>query len=309
MSTTRRKLEALQTQVDESMGQRTLPATGGDTEPIHPPQFSPVPARKDIGRRSKPSLGTLDLDRVIPDPNQPRRQFDNDELARLAESLQQTGQLQPIRVRWDEERKSWIIISGERRYRAARLAGLKTIDCSFHENDLTASATLEQQLVENLQREDLTPLEEAEAYTQLMQINDWNGKQLAAALHISPSRITRAMALLSLPDDVQQQVQTGELAAATAYELTKVSDPLQQKKLASQAVEGRMTQRDIAATLKAQRRQKRRSSTGVNLTFLADNGLRVQVRSPRRQTYPDVLEALQQAVEDVQLRIDSRVFL
>ena len=309
MSNSRQKLSGLWNQVDESMGQRAPETAETAGTVAQSPQFSPIPSPRDIGRQPSRSFGPLALDRLMPDPKQPRHMFDEQEISRLAESLKHTGQLQPIRVRWSDAQQKWIIIAGERRYRAALLAGLKSIDCYFEENELSISKTLEQQLIENLQREDLNSMEEAQAYSELMQINHWNGKQLAASLHISPSRISRAVALLSLPDDVRQQIQTGELTASTAYELTKITDPTLQKKLAGDAIGGTATQRDIAATLKHQRKTKRRSTAGVNLTFLADNGIRVQVRSPRRQNYHEVLEALQQALEDVQFRIDSQIFL
>lgn len=308
MSTTRKKLSGLWNQMDESMGHRSsLP--NKDSATSQSPLFSPVPAARDIGRKPDQSFGKLDLEQVMPDPEQPRRAFNEMEISGLAESLQHAGQLQPIRVRWSEPHQKWMIIAGERRYRAARLAGLKTIDCYFEDRELGRSRTLEQQLVENLQREDLNPLEEAQAYSQLKQINSWNGKQLAASLNISPSRISRAIALLGLPDKVREQILTGRLPASTAYELTKMTDPVQQQKLAESATNGTATQRDLAASLKHQRKQKRRTTNGVKLTFIADNGFRVMLRSPGRKNYHEVLEALQQAVEDVQLRIDSNVSL
>lgn len=273
------------------------------------PQFSPVPSQQDVGRQPARSYGKVQLDRIMPDPNQPRRVFDEAELAALADSLAHTGQLQSIRVRWYESEQKWMIIAGERRYRAATLAGLRTLDCYFEATELTVSKTIEQQLVENLQREDLNAMEEALAYAQLMQINEWNGKQLAATLKITPSRISRAVALLRLPENIREQIQVGQLAATTAYELTKISNPRLQEKLASDAVEGKATQREIVAALKHHQKQRRGTVVGVNLTFLADNGLRVQVRSARKQNYHEVLEALQQSVEDVQLRIDSQIFL
>ncbi len=302
------RLKDITEQVDESMGRRhtglvAIQQTGKG------PQFSPVPHEKDIGRRPSRAFGKLELDRIIPDPEQPRREFDANEIKRLAASLQQVGQLQPIRVRWSELHWKWVIIAGERRYRAALAAKWPTIDCYFEESELDESTTLEQQLIENLQREDLKPLEEARAYAGLMALNDWNGKQLAESLNVTTSRVSRALALLDLPDDVQTRVQSGDLSRTSAYELTKLDNVAVQRQLAQQASEGAVTQRDIAGAAQRKRGKRTQRAAGVNLTFVAENGIRVQVHSAHKQNYHEVLEALQQATEEVQLRIDNRVDL
>ena len=308
MAGPRNRLQELTEHVDESMGRRRSNVVGVPVT-SDGPQYSPVPNEKDIGRRPARSFGHLQLDRVIPDPDQPRRHFEDDDIKRLALSLQQTGQLHPIRVKWNEAHQKWVIISGERRYRAALIAELTTIDCSFQEAELAKSATLEQQLVENLLREDLNPLEEGRAYAELMELNGWNGKQLAASLNVTTSRVSRALSLLELPVDVQGRIQSGELSRSSAYELTKVRDVSTQRAMAKKASQGNLTQRDIARSTKRKRGSQSRRVPGVNLTFLADNGINVCVKSPRKQTYDEVLESLQQAMEDVQLRIDSQIFL
>ena len=152
MANTRTALKQMADHIDESMGVRPI-----ETHP----QFSPVAAEKDVGRTPLRKFGTIEVDRVIPDPGQPRTVFDEEEIQRLASSLRNTGQLHPIRVRWDKDLKQWIIITGERRWRATVAAGLKEIECFFHEGELTALEILEQQLVENLLRKNLSPLEEA----------------------------------------------------------------------------------------------------------------------------------------------------
>jgi ParB family chromosome partitioning protein len=119
------------------------------------------------------------------------------------------GSLHPIHVRWSEETERWVIVSGERRWRAARHAGLATVDCFFHEQPLSNGQVLELQLIENLMREDLRPMEEARAFQSLMDLNNWNGKQIAEALQIPASKVSRSLALLDLPAEYQQQVDTG----------------------------------------------------------------------------------------------------
>ena len=113
---------------------------------------------------------------VIPDPEQPRVEFSEEAIERLAQSITRKGQLSAIRVRWSDEFSKWVIIAGERRWRATKRAGLPTIDCYFHENGISKSEVLEQQLIENCLREDLQPIEEAKAFSMLMDLNGWTGQ-------------------------------------------------------------------------------------------------------------------------------------
>jgi ParB family transcriptional regulator, chromosome partitioning protein len=175
MASTRSTLESIEGNLEESMGVRAIDLR---------PRLSPVPHGKDAGRRPLRNFGRVDVNQVIPDPDQPRVEFSEEAIARLAQSIREKGQLSPIRVRWSEEFSKWVIIAGERRWRATKQAGLPTIDCYFHDGDLSRSEVLEQQLIENLLREDLKPVEEARAFVTLMELNDWNGKQVADALRL-----------------------------------------------------------------------------------------------------------------------------
>ena len=119
----------------------------------------------------------IPLDKIVPDPDQPREEFDPEALERLAESLKTRGQLQPIRVRWDEAQGKYVIICGERRWRAARMAGLATMSCVVSEGPIDAGELLALQLIENCLREDLRPIEQARAFKSLMDRNGWSGNQ------------------------------------------------------------------------------------------------------------------------------------
>ena len=101
---------------------------------------------------------------------------------RLAKSIKDKGQLSPIKVRWSEKDSKWVIVFGEQRWRAVQSVGLPTIQCHFHEDPIPQSEILEQQLIENCLRDDLRPIEEAQAFACLMEVNSWNGQQLADAL-------------------------------------------------------------------------------------------------------------------------------
>ena len=202
MANTRTLLATLNEQFEESVGVRKL-----DLKPV----LSPVASAKDAGRRPVRQFGKISIEQVLPDPDQPRQEFDQDAIERLSKSIAEKGQLAPIRVRWSGDLQKWVIIAGERRWRATRQAGLATIDCYFHEGDLSQSEILEQQIIENCLREDLRPLEQANAFASLMEINGWNGRQVAEALRVQPATITRTLALLKLPGDIQNRVDTGEI--------------------------------------------------------------------------------------------------
>lgn len=293
MTTTRNTLSKLNEHLDESMGVRAVDAK---------PQLSPVAMGKDVGRRAIRSMGSLEVGRIIADPDQPRQDYDAKELESLARSIAEKGQFHPIRVRWSESHEAWMIISGERRFRAAKLAGLKKIQCSFHEDPLTRTDILEQQLIENLLRADLRPIEEAKALKQLMEMNCWNGKQLAEALRITTSRVTRSIKLLTLPVDVQHKIERNEISPTAAYELTKANDAEQQMALLADSGD-----KPTSASLRQSRIGKRKSSgqgksRGTHLKFPAENGWLVTVRCPRKETYEQVAIALRQVLEEVEHR-------
>ena len=304
MSNIRRKLRDIRASVDESMGVRSF-----EIKTMESPRFSPMPVDKDVGRLPLRNFGQLDIDRVMPDPIQPRSEFDDEEIQRLAGSIADKGQLHPIRVRWDAGYNKWIIISGERRFRATKIAGLNMIDCYFHEGDLTPAEILEQQLVENLLREDLRPMEEARAYATLMELNGWNGKQVAQSLRLSSSKVSRALALLDLPIEIQEQVNAGGLARTSAYELTKLSNDDTRRVLAEKASHGAMTQRDTARAVNQHRGKSKPKARSLQKVFLAENGIRVTVSAVRSYSYHEVLEALKEALGEVQHRIDNNVHL
>ncbi len=168
--------------------------------------------------------------------DQPRTEFDDDELRRLAESIQRFGQLAPIRVRYDEPTDRWVVLVGERRLRACRLAGLETIRVELVERAMTDADILAEQIVENAVRADLQPVEQAHAYRRLMDLNDWNAQDVAATLGIESTKVYRALALLKLPEEVAEQVDAGTIKATAGYELTKLTEPEAQKAVAAKIV-------------------------------------------------------------------------
>ena len=297
MKSTRNVMEQMNANVNESIGIRTAE---------HRPSLSPVASERDIGRRANRAFGQIAIDRIQPDPDQPRVEFDEEALGQLADSIRERGQLAPIRVRWSDSHSKWLIISGERRWRAANRAGLKTVDCYFQEQVLSPTQILEEQLIENLLRQDLRPIEEAESFQRLMQVNHWNGKQLAMALSISPTRVSRTLALLKLPHEMRVRVDAGELSARAGYEFSKLPEPQLAKVVSA---EQPVTAADAARVVRQRKGKEKPADRGTHQTFFADNGWKVIVRCPRKGTYSEIEQALFIALEEVQLRIKNRVKL
>jgi ParB family chromosome partitioning protein len=298
MVTTRGALANIETHLLESMGSRAEAST---------PALAPVPHAKDIGRRPLPGFGSLNVDQVVPDPDQPRAEFSPEALARLADSIREHGQLAPIRVRWSDDLSKWVIIAGERRWRAAKLAGLPTINCYFHTDELSRSEVLEQQLIENLLREDLKPCEEARAYAALMELNGWNGKQVARQLRIPESQVSRALALLRLPEDIRQRVDGGEIPARAAYELSKLPNVSQQRQLADRAATGNLTHHETARLVRQRRGKRRDKPRHTKLCFPTEQGWKVVVSASRKGTYYEIEQALEEALVEVRHRIQNNV--
>ena len=301
MANTRNALEEVSLNVDESMGLRRNSRST---------QLSPVSSARDVGRRPLRTFGAVEVNRIIADPEQPRTEFDDGEIERLAGSIRAHGQLHPIRVRWDEAIAKWIIVTGERRWRATIAAGLPAVDCFFVDGELTEGELREQQLVENLLRTDLKPLEEAKAYQSLMELNDWNGKQVAEALRVTTSRVSRALALLDLPHEVQQQVDAGTLPKTSAYEISKLDNEEQQAELATQAASGELSHAKTVSQIKQRRGKKSaKPRTGTHQVFLSERGLKVTITAASKVNYHEVELALTEALEEVRHRIKNNIKL
>ena len=167
---------------------------------------------------------------IRPNPDQPRRHFDEAALETLAASIRSRGLLQPLVVRRVPE--GFELIAGERRLRAAQRAGLETVPVVVREAD--PQERLELALIENLQREDLTALEEAEAYRHLIDVYGLTQDQVAQAVGKSRPSITNAMRLLALPEAVKAQLEGGELSAGTARSVLTIGDATAQVEFAKE---------------------------------------------------------------------------
>ena len=195
----------------------------------------------------------MKVSQVEPNREQPRKSFDEDALEELAESVKQFGVIEPLLVRFKDD--YYEIIAGERRWRAARKAGIKEIPVVIR-NDLTEQEIVEIQLIENIQREDLNPIEEAQAYQRL--INEFSLKQDEVAEKVSKSRvtITNSMRLLKLCDDVQQMVIDGRLSSGHARALIPVEDKELQLQLAEQIFDEKLSVRQAEKLIKSLGKEK-----------------------------------------------------
>jgi ParB family transcriptional regulator, chromosome partitioning protein len=210
-------------------------------------------ARQFEGRTKLNGACEIAVDRIIPDPEQPRTEFDPEAIDRLAASLKVRGQLQPCRVRWVEEEGRYMIVVGERRWRAAQQAGLASIACVVVQDGASREDILEDQIIENALRDDLKPVEMARAWRTLMDARGLSHRELAERLNVDHGTVTRALGLLNLPEPIQASVDAGEIRAQTAYELSRIEDPQEQATLAEEAKAGRLKRDDLRDLVKASR--------------------------------------------------------
>jgi ParB family chromosome partitioning protein len=173
-------------------------------------------AGQTVGVKSLSSAKVIEVARIVADPNQPRTEFDNEELDLLAASLRDAGQRETIRVRWDAKQDRYVIVSGERRWRAAQRAGIPTLLAVVDGDEMTGDRLLEMQLIENCLRVDLSAVEAGRAYKSLMQTWGCSQKDLAARLHVSESKVSRAIQSLDLPAEVQTEIAKGQRGGMTA---------------------------------------------------------------------------------------------
>ncbi len=227
----------------------------------------------------KGSETIVKITQVEPNREQPRKNFDEDALQELADSIKQFGLLQPILV---QDRKTYYeIIAGERRWRAAKLAGLKEVPVIIR--DYTEQEIVEISLIENIQREDLNPIEEAQAYKRLL--TEFNLKQDEVAERVSKSRtaVTNSMRLLKLCDEVQQMIIDDMLSTGHARALISIEDPEQQYTIAQKIFDEKLSVRDVEKLVKNLNKPEK-----IKKEILEDKSLEI--------IYQDVEEKLKQSL-------------
>jgi ParB family transcriptional regulator, chromosome partitioning protein len=247
---------------------------------------------------------SIPLDQLMPDPNQPRKEFLRDELERLAASIAARGVLMPLRVVHDAERECWRIVTGESRWRAARIAGLSAVPCLPIDGEISETDILSDQIIENTVRNDLRPMELARALGKLKALKKCNASQLAAELGISNAAITRAESLLSLPDSIQQMIDDGRIAPAAGYEISRLPDDESKLGLAQSVAAGGMNRNAVADAVQRRVGKKQVQPKASRLACKLD-GFSVTVTAGEPLTWDDLLGVLDRIRKEAKKLCDN----
>ena len=223
---------------------RGLSALMADMDVSH---VSTAPQEASAGR-AEYQIRSVPIEDIFPNPNQPRREFDGAKLQELAESIASRGVLQPMIVRPRAGQAGFEIVAGERRWRAAQIAQLHVLPVIVREFD--DETLLQVAIIENIQRSDLSPLEEARAFRQLIEQFGHTQEKVAEGLGKSRSYIANSLRLLTLPQSVLDMVQDGRLTAGHARALVTVEDPV---KVAQEIIRKGLTVRDVEDLVRRQK--------------------------------------------------------
>ena len=205
---------------------------------------------KSIEDKLQNRIVELPLVKVTPNKNQPRQNFKEQSLNELAESIREFGIIQPIMVRSLDGGGLYEIISGERRYKAAKMLGLTTVPCIINQN-VDDIASIEMALIENIQRDDLTPIELSHTFKQLIDEFKLTHEELSKRISKSRAAITNSLRLLLLPLEVQKMVDTGSLSAGHARALLSLENKEEQIKLANRIVEQDLSVRRVEGVVRS----------------------------------------------------------
>lgn len=210
------------------------------------------------------AISELKINEIEPNKEQPRKQFDQEKLKGLADSIKQHGVVQPIIVKKNEN--GYSIIAGERRWRAAKIAGLKTIPAII--KDLTTREIIEIALIENIQREDLNPVEEAEAYKKLIDEHGLTQEALSKVVGKSRAAIANSIRLLTLSEAVKEMLVNDLLTPGHARTLITIEDEEKQNRLANTIVEKNLNVRETEKLIKnltAEKKKRKSPDRDANI--------------------------------------------
>jgi len=212
---------------------------------------------------SNNSIQKINISQIVPNPSQPRKSFKNEELKELSSSIKNQGLIQPIIVKVTNDNQ-FQIIAGERRWRACQLNGMHEVDCVVRDFDETS--VLEAALIENIQREDLNVIEEANAYKGLVNIKNINNESLAKLIGKSPSYVSNILRLLELDEKIQEMVINGDLSMGHARALIGVPDAI---KKANEIIEKKLSVRQTEKiTSEFKNNKKKKTLKDPNITDL-----------------------------------------
>ena len=192
----------------------------------------PAPKKADASADSEDRILYIDINDIRPNSAQPRHVFDEDKLAELARSINTNGVIQPLIVR--ESANGYELVAGERRWRASRQAGLKAVPCIVRNFDDKQNAIVA--IIENMQREDLNPIEEALGLKSMTEKYGFTQEQVSASLGRSRTYITNSIRLLKLPPEIQQYVSSGQMSAAHGRTIINIPDKAKQREIADKII-------------------------------------------------------------------------
>ena len=216
--------------------------------------MSPLTANK---LSSNEKIISISVEKIKPNKNQPRSIFNEEKLKELADSIKQNGLIEPIIVMQSVAPGEYELIAGERRLRACKLAGLKTIK-AIVKDPIPDKDKLDIALIENVQREDLNPIEEALAYKKYSQEYKYTQEEIAKAVNKNRSVIANTMRLLNLPENIQQMIIEGKLSAGHGRMLAGITDENKVQELVNQILEEGLTVRDIEIAVAQAKNKKNR---------------------------------------------------
>ncbi|MBN2877348.1 MAG: ParB/RepB/Spo0J family partition protein [Bacilli bacterium] len=211
----------------------------------------------------KEEVVDIDLNEIQPNPFQPRRHFDQQSLEELADSIRSNGVLQPVIVK--KVSSGYMLVTGERRCRASKIAGFSTVPAIVR--DYNNQYLAELALLENIQREDLTIVEEAEAYRSAIKAMNLTHLDLAKKIGKSRSYVSNALGILNLPDDVIREINNGNITMGHARSLSKLKDVTRIKKISQMIIQDRLTVRDIESLVKKEEKRVKIKRKTISQVF------------------------------------------
>ena len=247
------------------------------------------------GAGGEPELAHLPVEMIHPNPRQPRRRFDGEATSGLADSIRSQGVVQPVLVR-PREAGGYELIAGERRWRAAREAGLATIPALVEELD--DDTALEISIIENLQREDLSPLEEAAMYDRMVREHGYSIRKLAEKLGKDKGYLENRLRLAGAPDEIRELVSLRKDTLSHAYELMKVQDDRKRRRLAARVASGELSLVKLREKIEGRPRRTRDDAADTPDQTTAEESIATPTEaagdepdwtSPRRETVGDAL--------------------
>ncbi|MBE7506233.1 MAG: ParB/RepB/Spo0J family partition protein [Planctomycetia bacterium] len=244
---------------------------------------------------------------------QVRDEFSQESLIGLAQTIRETGVLQPLMVR--REGAEIIVVEGHRRLRAAKMAGLIQVPVIIDDRELSESEVLYRQLVTNCQRQGLTPLEKARAIDKLILESGWSPSEAAVKLGLSPSTISKLLAILSLPSDIQDRVGSPGLGLSAAYQISLAGNAEAQARMADELASGTLTRDDAAARTRVRKSRRRplakreRSRVGRNRVAIALGDKRVVTIAGPGLTLTSIIEWMSGLLDRLRGAADQNVDL